>query len=516
MFHVEAAVPFYREFFAAFGQPGGPFQRALTLDNLGRTRFLAHRLPTHANGTPFGYRVACGEGDEAVYFEGNLSAKVALFKFAPYLREHCGFQVELAGEEPSAPVVAVAPTVPQPALAPSDAGAPMVVYLSRDGQEEEIQGRDVPGLLRALVERLVARDWLADDKLPVAVSRTRYLVAEAPFHAGDEKFKEELQVSDYFIETAWSPTEVLIAIRAAAEHLGLHFELDGAGEGETADPELAMEADGSAIRYWKLTPEADGAAWTDWLSGRCATVGWPELADLTDCTEDEFESRVRDHKLGSSKKDKVWQAWTFRERIRAGDMVVASIGMHTVLGAGRVVSGYSYRPEHMVTGAGGRVAHPHVIEVDWTDTTRRSVRQPGWRRALVALTQEEFERVQATPADERAGQPGPSEPLPLDELLTLTVKQAKQLRIHEHLRLVFGLDQSIDEVAAALARSTPQKQLKGVFGDPSEQWRDRTVGWAKTARAEGVLAQRAGRDPDDVRARLDRAPSEASLSEALG
>ncbi len=407
-FRVEYVVPFLREFFAAFGQAGGRFQKEISEAPLlvGRTRYLAHRVPLHTNLKKFAYEVACGEGEHQVFFEGNCSRRRTLFALERYLRDQCGMSVTVVDGEapvgvPTAGGLGASPELPILAVPISESNQPAItVYLSRGPDEVEVKGAGVAGFLRALLQRLIEKEWIDDLKLPIVVSRTRYLLAETPFHLDEQPFALPIEEDGYFAEASWSETELLEAIRGLAEAFGLVLSTDE--EDEAVDEEVGLS------RCWKIAPEANGLAWEDWVRDGIASVAWEQLGDLGDVlSEDDFARVVRERTAyGAGKNDGVWQAWRFRG-VREGDFIVANVGTHTVLGIGRVQSGYEYRADNAV-GPDKDRPHPHCLRVVWHDQKLRSVSEPGWRRTLVEVSRERLEKIEQAeyaPATGRSGAP---------------------------------------------------------------------------------------------------------------
>src|SRR6185436_6408127 len=70
--------------------------------------------------------------------------------------------------------------------------------------------------------------------------------------------------------------------------------------------------------------------------------------------------------------------------IRPGDYVVANRGTTQVLGIG-VVTG-----EYFFAKSG---EHLHRLPVNWEDLTPRQVSEQGWRRTLIRLTADKFNKI---------------------------------------------------------------------------------------------------------------------------
>lgn len=162
-------------------------------------------------------------------------------------------------------------------------------------------------------------------------------------------------------------------------------------------PEEKRESEGAGPRFWKIAPGRNAVAWPEWKKRGIAAIGWPALGDLSGLTRLQFEQRAAEcaDRYGYGKG--MGQVWAFRG-IWPGDRIVANQGKHRVVGIGTVVEGYRYLPgEHTVDGED----YPHQIGVRWDDITARDVDEPGWQRALLELTREQFEALSA-PGQRRA------------------------------------------------------------------------------------------------------------------
>jgi 5-methylcytosine-specific restriction endonuclease McrBC GTP-binding regulatory subunit McrB len=147
-------------------------------------------------------------------------------------------------------------------------------------------------------------------------------------------------------------------------------------------------------RYWKIAPGPNAVGWKEWLKDGIASIGWPELGDLTGISRDEFDKRAEacQKKFPDAyKKGGMNQVWTFRE-INPGDRIVANDGKSAVVGIGTVVEGYQFKPGwHFVEGED----YPHQIKVHWESLDRRKVNRPDWFRTIRHLSEEDFNEILA-------------------------------------------------------------------------------------------------------------------------
>ena len=150
--------------------------------------------------------------------------------------------------------------------------------------------------------------------------------------------------------------------------------------------------------YWKVAPGEQGQAWSKWLQGGYAAIGWSELGDLTAVPYQEF-ARRRDELLPRYPewtKGGTEQVWTFTQ-IQEGDRVVANRGTKEVLGLGRVSGPYYYVPNETLG---------HRLPVEWDDVRPRSVDRGGWRRTLVKLSRSDYEQIAGVESLTLPAEPG--------------------------------------------------------------------------------------------------------------
>jgi MoxR-like ATPase len=144
------------------------------------------------------------------------------------------------------------------------------------------------------------------------------------------------------------------------------------------------------VRYWKVAPGPSGAAWAEWRQRGIATIGWPDLGDISTLSEAEFNVRSKDKYQQDKRSGGPYQVWLFRS-IQPGDRIIANDGRTSILGVGTVLEGYHYCPgEHTIEDED----FPHQIKVRWEDTIVRDIEdQPGWTRTLRELNQQSFEKI---------------------------------------------------------------------------------------------------------------------------
>jgi len=146
-----------------------------------------------------------------------------------------------------------------------------------------------------------------------------------------------------------------------------------------------------ATHYWKIAPGENAWNWKACKDGDFIAIGWDKLGDVHRFNKSEFEAR-RDELVAEHDdwyKSGVDQVWRFAH-IKEGDKIVANRGTSEVLGIGTVSGQYYFVPD---------TRHGHRLHVDWEDLTPRKVNESGWRRTIVELDREKFEKIFNTTDD---------------------------------------------------------------------------------------------------------------------
>lgn len=140
--------------------------------------------------------------------------------------------------------------------------------------------------------------------------------------------------------------------------------------------------------YWKISPGAEGEDWATQQSKGLTGIHFVDFGDLTGITEEELKEKIRIEYKESSVSAKVINTFIqIRDflKIKEGDVIVANKGKSKILGLGKVVGPYKYRPE---------LKHPHTFPVEWYDTVESSIpKQEGWMITVIPLKKEDFEKI---------------------------------------------------------------------------------------------------------------------------
>jgi 5-methylcytosine-specific restriction protein B len=128
------------------------------------------------------------------------------------------------------------------------------------------------------------------------------------------------------------------------------------------------------VQFWKIAPGENARLWQDCLRGNLICVGWGEIGDMRQETDDAaFKNRYRD--IYGAKRIRQWkEIWLFAKEIKKGDIVVANNGLGAIVGIGTVTGDYWYDES--------REEYKHCVPVEWTTTEEFPV--PESARDVVA------------------------------------------------------------------------------------------------------------------------------------
>lgn len=144
------------------------------------------------------------------------------------------------------------------------------------------------------------------------------------------------------------------------------------------------------IAYWKVAPGRGAWEWPACREDGFIALGWHELGDVTGMSAEELESHAKSVGVSVSAKN---QTWKFIHEMKVGDLVVANKGKSEVVGLGKITGDCEYIPE----SAAPDLKHRLRRSVDWYDTKRRVVHEPGWNITVIQLDREKFEDIAAAP-----------------------------------------------------------------------------------------------------------------------
>lgn len=142
--------------------------------------------------------------------------------------------------------------------------------------------------------------------------------------------------------------------------------------------------------YWKIAPGANAWNWDACREGGFIAIGWEELGDISKLSKAQFDAKREElfrENPEEWKKNGVEQVWKFAH-IKEGDKIIANKGTTEVLGIGTVTGPYYY-----IEG----IRHGHRIPVKWDTISHKNINKPGWKKALIKLTEEEFIEINDFP-----------------------------------------------------------------------------------------------------------------------
>jgi 5-methylcytosine-specific restriction protein B len=149
------------------------------------------------------------------------------------------------------------------------------------------------------------------------------------------------------------------------------------------------------VRYWKISPGENAWNWNACRDGGFIAIGWDELGDLSNTSQEEFE--ILKNKLAESLSEYstagMDQVWKFRN-INIGDIVIANQGTTKVLGVGRITGDYSFTQG---------VRHGHQLPVEWFDLQEKEVNEGGWRRTLIEIDKQKFDQLNPIEISDHGG-----------------------------------------------------------------------------------------------------------------
>jgi hypothetical protein len=156
-----------------------------------------------------------------------------------------------------------------------------------------------------------------------------------------------------------------------------------------------IEIDDSAVvghlkTILKVAPGEQGKYWDECFEGGFICVGWEELDDLRTYAS-ELEIRMACLSEGSTSHEGTATLyaralWAYRNLL-PGDIILANRGQSSLLGVGKVVSGYEYRPD--------RPYYKHVVPVRWDASQAGPIPDQGttWRHTIVELSPEQYSEI---------------------------------------------------------------------------------------------------------------------------
>jgi MoxR-like ATPase len=142
--------------------------------------------------------------------------------------------------------------------------------------------------------------------------------------------------------------------------------------------------DSTDTKYWKIATGREESMWEEQLANGVTSIGWNELGDLSHRHVNEILTDIKRRmpdtavSVGPQFKDFL--------SIKVGDIIIANKGFSTILGIGRVVGSYKYRPD---------LTFHHTYPVEWYDISEREIPpQTGvWMKTVSPVSRELYELI---------------------------------------------------------------------------------------------------------------------------
>jgi 5-methylcytosine-specific restriction enzyme B len=148
------------------------------------------------------------------------------------------------------------------------------------------------------------------------------------------------------------------------------------------------------VQFWKIAPGKNAELWTDCREGGFVCIGWNELNDMQQYTDESaFKEKYRS--IYGAPRVRQWrEIWDFSKEIKKGHIVVANNGLSEIVGIGTVAGEYYYDR--------GRSDYKHCLPVRWDTTTAfavpeaaRSITSSWFQGTVKKLSREEYQKIAA-------------------------------------------------------------------------------------------------------------------------
>lgn len=146
---------------------------------------------------------------------------------------------------------------------------------------------------------------------------------------------------------------------------------------------LQASVENNQIHYWKISPGENAEFWEEQRDLGLIGIRWNELGDLRKQTFEQIHRKLKEiwpERIANNSP----QLRDFTS-IKKGDIVIANNGKSKVVGVGRVIGDYQFRPE---------LPFAHTYPVNWFDTTERKIpHQSNWFITVSGVSKETFEQI---------------------------------------------------------------------------------------------------------------------------
>ena len=151
---------------------------------------------------------------------------------------------------------------------------------------------------------------------------------------------------------------------------------------------IDLNSSPTTVNYWKISPGSEGEFWETEKNAGAIGIHFFDFGDLSQFDENQLREKIRE--AYGSELTPAKQANTFGQmrdfmKIKEGDVILANKGKSKILGLGKVVGPYKYRPEMKL---------PHTVPVEWYDITEGTIpKQEGWMVTILPLKKEDFDEL---------------------------------------------------------------------------------------------------------------------------
>lgn len=129
--------------------------------------------------------------------------------------------------------------------------------------------------------------------------------------------------------------------------------------GDAGKPESEEKLDDGSRRFWTYAAGPGGEHWEEFYDGSIMAIGWDDIGDLNqyDSKEAVRKKLVELYGGDSDQKNNAHACWQFARDVRKGDVILAKMGLTTLLGYGVVEGDYRFDV--------ARTHYKHIRKVKW-------------------------------------------------------------------------------------------------------------------------------------------------------
>jgi MoxR-like ATPase len=146
--------------------------------------------------------------------------------------------------------------------------------------------------------------------------------------------------------------------------------------------DLPLSAKTESVNYWKIAPGQSAEWWEEQKELGLIGITWNFLGDLSTQTSDQISKKLEE-RLGVGTSD-IEQLRDFKN-IKKGDIIIANKGLSRIVGIGKVIGDYEYRPE---------LPYRNTYPVDWFYTAEKAIpRQVNWIKTVVPASSDLYKEI---------------------------------------------------------------------------------------------------------------------------